>query len=310
MLDELYKMVTPIASASKLQRMKNRLISCLANYIYPIYCRTTPVKQGHINTSGDTRTIISLTSYPARINTIHLCINSLIRQTLPADLLILWLAKSQFPTRDALPLQLRRLESLGLQIRYCDDIRSYKKIFYVAQEYPNSIIITADDDTLYPESWLYGLMDTHRKYKNCVCCYRAHKIVTEDGSIAEYKKWIGLSPNEKGPSSDLIPIGVGGVLYPAGFFSDVKFDIHLINQICPTADDLWLKAIGMVNNYKVVKVNANSKEWFTIKSTQKEKLMTENIEQNGNDISMKKLMEYYQIPIEKILTGGDKELPL
>lgn len=300
MLDALYKGVTPLAIASKVQRINNRVIGRLANYLYPVYCSIFPIDGKKIKSSKKPHIIISLTSYPARINTIHLCINSLLRQTRPADMLILWLARSQFPQKEDLPLKLRKLESYGLQIRFCEDIRSYKKIVYSAQEYPDSIIITADDDVLYPESWLYNLLETYNKFNNCVCCYRAHKIVTEGDTIAEYRKWIGLSPNEKGPSSELIPIGVGGVLYPEGFFSDVKFDINLIKNICPTTDDLWLKVIGLANDYKVVKVNENSKEWFTIKNSQKEKLVTENIKNNSNDVSMKKLIEHYKIPIEKI----------
>ena len=80
----------------------------------------------------------------------------------------------------------------------------------------------------------------------------------------------------KGPDIKLIPIGVGGVLYPPHYFKNVDFDEELIIRLCPTCDDLWLKAIGIVNGYQVAKVNLNSIEWFTIKSSQETSLMSSN----------------------------------
>ena len=304
MLDFLYKLITPWAISSTSQIFKNKLIGRLANYIYPVYCRIVPIKRNTKENIEGPRTIISLTSFPARIGSIHLCLNSLLRQKRPADLVILWLARSQFPNACDIPSKVRKLEKRGLQIRFCEDIRSYKKIVYTAIEYPDSVIITADDDTLYPESWTEGLMRTYMEHRDCVCCYRAHKLVVENGDIAEYKKWIGLSPNEKGPSSELVPIGVGGVLYPPGFFKDVKFDIDSIKDICPTADDLWLKVLGLSNDYKVVKVNSNSKEWFTILNSQRKRLVDENVDTGANDTSIKRLMEYYKISVGKIKREG------
>ena len=78
------------------------------------------------------------------------------------------------------------------------------------EEFENDVIVTADDDALYPENWLEGLWDTHEKYPGCVCCYRAHKITFEGGRVAPYQEWYGLSPDKKGPSEALFPVGVGG----------------------------------------------------------------------------------------------------
>lgn len=51
--------------------------------------------------------IVSLTSYPARISTVHLTIDTLLSQTRKADKIILWLAPEQFPNKeDDLPAQL------------------------------------------------------------------------------------------------------------------------------------------------------------------------------------------------------------
>lgn len=296
MLDIIYDFVSPWAEASRKQIMKNRFIGRIVNYIYPVYCKLHPIRKKLMISYGSNKNIIvSLTSFPERINTVHLCINSLLRQEMLANHVILWLAKSQFPKKSELPSSLLKLETRGLEIRFCEDLKSYKKVFFTAQEYVDSIIITCDDDTLYPESWIKNLIETHHAYPECVCCYRAHKIILKNGVIVPYNDWLSLSPNIKGPSIWLIPIGVGGVLYPPKYFEKVEFDFDLIKRLCPTTDDLWLKVIGMKNGYKVVKVKCNSKEWFTIKSSQRHSLMHENIGMNTNDKSMNKLINHYHL---------------
>lgn len=297
MLECLYRGVTPWAKANKYQIMLNRILGRIANYSYPLYCKHRHISHNRPLAKDlcNKAVVISLTSFPARIEKVHLCINSLLRQTVSADRIILWLAESQFPQGKGVPQNLLELVKEGLEIRYCDDLRSYKKVFYTAQEHQDDIVVTVDDDTLYPEYWLSELIRTYQRYPNCVCCFRAHKMVLKNGKVAPYSEWIGLSPDEKGPDSLLVPIGVGGVLYPPGYFSNVEFDYAIISKLCPTADDLWLKTIGLHNQYTAVKVSPNSKEWFTILSTQRNSLMSTNVGENVNDTSMENLVNYYQI---------------
>ena len=291
MLNLFYKFVTPWAIATKLQIFKNRILGAIVNVLYPIYCKTTKIKTGII----EKNVVVSLTTFPARGNNVYLCLNSILRQGVRAEKVILWLAKSQFPNKYDLPKSILNLEKYGLDIRFCDDLKSYKKVFYAAQEYSDKIIVTADDDVLYPENWLDNLIKTSRLYPNCVVCYRAHRVVFDGDNVAPYSQWIGMSPNEKGPSKALVPIGVGGVLYPRAFFNGVELNAKTICEICPTTDDLWLKILGVLRGYKAVKVHANSIEWFTIKSSQKVTLVSQNVNCNLNDISLKKLMLHYKV---------------
>ena len=176
-------------------------------------------------------------------------------------------------------------------------------MFYTAQEFENDVIVTADDDALYPENWLEGLWDTHEKYPGCVCCYRAHEITFEGGRVAPYQEWYGLSPDKKGPSEALFSVGVGGVLYPAGYFSGIEFDSGKIMELCPTADDMWLKIVGAQKRIPAVKVSTNSKEWFTIRNSQRQCLMSVNTAgRMRNDEALQNLMGYYHVTAEML--GG------
>lgn len=298
MLKELYKITTPWAKANSIQIFMNRLLGVLANIMYPFYFNIKKLNNCMENNS--TKIIVSLTSFPARIDKVHLCIYSILNQSKKADKVFLWLAKEQFEDKTHLPKKLLELEKKGLEIKFCDDLKSYKKIFYVAQEYIDSIIITADDDTLYPEDWIENLINTYEEYPNHVVCYRAHLMKIEGNSFAPYLQWGGLSKDFRGPSELLLPVGVGGVLYPPKYFEDAVFDANKIRELCPTADDLWLKAIGLKKHCNVIKVNTNSKEWFTLKNSQNNTLMKENVGQNLNDVAMKKLVEFYQLDVNNL----------
>lgn len=306
MLDLMYKFVTPWAIANKRQILKNRILGKVANIIYPLFCKINPIR---MNTKEKNREfpeiIVSLTSFPARIEKIYLCINSLLRQNVQADKVILWLADSQFKGKSELPEKLLDLEHYGLEIRFCEDLRSYKKVFYTAQEYKDSIIVTVDDDVLYPESWMKYLLMSSKDHPGMVVCYRAHCAKVSGKYFAPYETWNGSSPGMSGPSIMLVPTGVGGVLYPVGYFSNVDFDIQAIRRICPTADDLWLKSIGLQKMIPVVKVFPNTKEWFTINKSQREALFSINTKgQNLNDKAMKSLIDYYGIDVRLL---NDKE---
>ena len=54
---------------------------------------------------------------------------------------------------------------MGLTIDWYHDIRSYKKLIPTLKRYPDDIIITADDDILYPCNMVSDLYDTYTKYK-------------------------------------------------------------------------------------------------------------------------------------------------
>ena len=98
----------------------------------------------------DVRVIASLTTFPERITSVKETIKALLLQTCKPDELVLWLANEQFPEGEqSLPQDLLALKEFGLTIKWCKDIRSYKKLIPALKEYPNDIIITFDDDYYY-----------------------------------------------------------------------------------------------------------------------------------------------------------------
>ena len=146
MLNELYHFATPWAKATKRQINVNRMLGVAANALYPIYCAWSPLPKQK-TTQGE-KMVVSLTTFPLRIGKVHLTIQSILRQSRPADRILLWLSKEEFPEEAQLPANLLRLKEKGLDIRFCDNIRSFKKVFYTAQEFENDVTSLAAEDII------------------------------------------------------------------------------------------------------------------------------------------------------------------
>lgn len=239
--------------------------------------------------------IVSLTSFPDRINTIHLTIQSLIQQSYSPNKIILWLAKEQFPNGDDdLPPQLQILKSNSLfTIKWCDDLRPHKKYFYAMQEYPDSIIITVDDDVIYSRDIVHLLLESYQKFPYAISALRVHLIrLTEDKKIAPYKFWKREIRDVGIPSLALCATGVGGVLYPPHILPKETFNKKNIQELCLNADDLWLKTMELVNCIPVVLAAYPAKIEY-IPESQENALWKKNDINGGNDAQFKALIDIY-----------------
>lgn len=233
-----------------------RTVKIFLNIFYPVYCR---IFQRPLSPKVATKTIVSLTSFPPRIERLWMVIETLLRQSVRPEKLILWLSQEQFQSVSILPKNLQRLQKIGLEIRLCDELLSHKKYFYSMLEYPEYNVITVDDDTFYPENLVETLLECSNKNPGTVCCYLAHEITFEAGSIGNYEDWIcGMKTKILGPSNALVPIGCEGIFYPSGALDVQCFDRQEIKELCPYADDLWLKAMSVLKNIPVARVRQKS----------------------------------------------------
>lgn len=239
-----------------------------------------------------TPVIVSLTAIPERYNKLHLCIESLLRQDRKPDRVILWLSDDSIP----LPKKLTKLCKRGLEIRYCEDIRSYRKIIYTLEDYPKALVVTADDDLFYPKKWLSALHDAYKVEPGVIHCHRSHQMTFDSGGkLDDYKKW-GFCSQESCYASPLtFPTGAGGVLYPPGTLNKNVINKKLFLQLAPTADDVWLKAMSILNKTKCRNTGIYKHEFTQIKGTQKRALWRENTEQDMNDKQIKAVWDYFDI---------------
>nr|MCR5457453.1 hypothetical protein [Clostridiales bacterium] len=199
----------------------------------------------------DRQIIVSLTSFPKRIGTVHLTIKTLLNQSLRPDKLILWLAEKEFPNReDDLPTELLKLKKQGLEICWCENIMSYKKIIPALRMYPDALIVTADDDLYYHPKWLEILYRSYLNNPHCIPCHRVTKILmAEDNTFSAI---VGGKEYWDGPSY-LNKLGSGsGTLFSPGCFHPDVLDETKFKELAPTNDDIWLWLMAALAGYKVI----------------------------------------------------------
>ena len=243
--------------------------------------------------------VVSLTSFPARINDVYLTIESLFQQSLKADKVVLWLSKADFGPND-IPQTLRNLELRGLTIAFCDeDLGPYTKFFYSLAAFPDSLLITVDDDILYPPDMVDQLYRAWKREPHVVHCQRAHKIkLNQDGSVLPYKLWDRVT--QDGEASYLImPTGVGGVVYYPGCFDQIVSDKDQFMRLAPKADDIWLKAMTLKNRVlcrKVPDIRPWGARYLTVEHSQQVALKRASKNTGGgNDQKIRDTFDYYDL---------------
>lgn len=248
--------------------------------------------------------VVSLASYSKRINTLHICLESIFLQTLMPKKIILYLDNSV--QSDALPMEISSFIDKGLEIVFVsDDIASHNKYYYTLKEYPDDIVITVDDDVIYDKNTFYNLMQTHRKYPQSVCATRVTYIkFDDDGKITSYNDWISEYDKLLQPSKRLLAVGVGGILYPPHIFSDEVFNKTNIRDLALTADDIWLKFMQLKNNVPVVWSGQLPQHPKQIPNT-KDVGLWRTINKYKNDEYIQNLVIAYDMDLFSLITKGE-----
>ncbi|MEM6812322.1 MAG: hypothetical protein AAF549_07630, partial [Pseudomonadota bacterium] len=203
---------------------------------------------------------------------------------LPDDVIALIKAASK-KAQKILNIQNEDKPAHGFELRICEDLKSYKKIIPALEEFPDAVLVTADDDLLYSRQWLSQLVKGW-KQKNCDCktiiCFRAHGIKFDKyGFPIPYKKWAWAI---SGPitSKNIFVTSGAGALYPPGSLAKETTDQPLFRQIAPHADDVWLHAMVRLQNSTTYKIEQDHMILMWPGSTDKQ-LSTDNVNNGGND---------------------------
>ncbi|MEZ9628237.1 glycosyl transferase [Vibrio breoganii] len=249
-----------------------------------------------INKTNEPDLIVSLTTYDKRIHDVHLVIESIGKQSIKANRIILWLDESEF-TKDSIPKALEMQVKRGLEICFCENYRSYKKLIPTLSLYPSADIITVDDDIIYP----YDMIEIMRKEQldnpDCVIANMTHKMSWENGKISPYKEW-EFDSDDFDSGYDVFPVGAGGILYPSGVLSEVCTKVELFTKLAPEADDVWFKAMSIINNKKSKKIKDTRKftsRFITISDSQDIGLYNHNLINSRNDKQISLVFEYLNI---------------
>lgn len=274
-------------------------------YVYlslRIFCRRFSQTSPKFNGAN---LLISLTSYPARIDGVVHVLRSLIAQTVRAEALVLCLSSDQFPGQESdLPRSIRKMvDRRDVQILWqVGDIRSYKKLLPTLDMYPGKTIITVDDDTFYPRNLIEDLMHTSSLFPGCIVGTRGKLIRCSDVGVEEYLSW-GV-PKPHIASYEVFLTGVGGILYPPNSLCNRVTEYGLAYLLSPTADDIWFKAMSVLASTRSVTTLHSPSDFYTVRGTQSTSLTERNVLSGENDVQVRAMLQHFGADLVHAMRPG------
>lgn len=243
---------------------------------------------------------VSLTTISTRINSLHLVIESLLKQNYTNFHIHLFISREPYLLDEGiaeLPENLKILEKSNENFTtyYTANTGPYRKLLPFLESdiwEQEDLIATADDDTIYPKNWLAQLVSAYETHQ-CVICYRGHYMANKDGKFLPYFQWMrhGIKNN---PSILNLPTGKDGVLYSPSLLSSAVLDIKKAMEISPTTDDLWFKWHTAAMGTKVYCINKDYKSGTFEEASEDSgiALYDKFNRSGGNDNSLQRLIEY------------------
>ena len=244
--------------------------------------------------------VFSLTSYGKRVEyALPYALYSIITQSIKPKKIVVYLDNDNW-SDDRLPNILQQLRRVGVDFRYCNDIRSYKKLIPALKDFPNNPIVTLDDDFYYnPQyhSWMRSAYDNSDKKTVLGQWGCIPKII--NGNYAPYSTWVDCKDMKDG---DEISFFGCCCCYPPYIFDDEILNEKIFMSLCPTADDIWFwimeKRLKIERKFITpfgygYNIPINRIEEYDLSQTGT--LMYTNVTLGNNDVQLKLLLEYYNI---------------
>ena len=247
-----------------------------------------------LNIDTNNKITISLTTFGRRINDVYLALESIAKQTLKPNRVILWLSQDEFHP-EKLPMTLINLKLRGLEIKFCKDLRSYKKIIPTIKECPNDLIITIDDDVIYNFDLIEVLYKNYLKDTKVIYCGHARVMKIKSKLKFDYGSWVKANENSD-ESLMNFPVGFGGVLYFPGCFDKEVLNVDIFMSLAPTADDIWLKAMSLINKIPVKQVSGDFSKFaklIPLEIAQEDSLSIINIKMGKNNEQLTNVFKRY-----------------
>lgn len=277
----LHRKIALSAVARRLFR--GRFPSAVHRRLYAQYlrCRCNVSRR---SVRGDLECTVSLTSYGARVGSVHLTIESIARSRARPRRIVLSLGAADARRAAARPL--RRLQRRGLEIAIVEDLFCHTKYYSIAvkMSQADGTLTTADDDVIYPVNWLKGLVNAHIKFPADVICYRAKVIALSHTGLAPYSTWPMV--NSTSASGRHFATGVSGVLYPISMVSAIQAAGDRFMRVCPKNDDIWLHNVALRSGHMVRQILPTAQDYPTLPGSQRSALMTSNVFAGANDVQL------------------------
>lgn len=195
------------------------------------------------------RVVVSLTTLPDRYDNLYKTLKTVNNQTQKPDAIYLtlpYIAKRLNQPYPPLPKKIKKLCTI---VRTKEDYGPICKIYgaLVSEQDPDTIIITVDDDSIYPLNLIESLTNCSKLRPDAaITCMgilvgsgvSLFAINTTLQECKPYKNMLGFNVPNDGRAVDVVQ-GVSGVLYKRGFF--------------PTCDNLYKELLHYTEDIDLFK---------------------------------------------------------
>lgn len=238
--------------------------------------------------------IVTLTTILPRIKKVHLVIRSILNQKHIPEKIVLNLNEG---LRSQIPKSLEKLIGEQFEIHFSGMDCPHMKLIPTLERFQNHTVITCDDDLLYQKNWLDLLYKEHQKHPRKIITNQSRIIsYHENGELMPYTDW-PTNYNASITSKKLLPIGSSGTLYPSKSLNSEVFNENSFLKLAPKADDLWFKAMSLLNGVESRQSASFAREPIPIIGSQKVSLKKQNIGKDKNRTQWLALEKHYNLQI-------------
>lgn len=221
---------------------------------------------------------VCLTSWAPRLEALPLTLICLLEQKVAACEIFVWLT-----VEDLIRLQPSVREafaSRGVNFRTCENLGPHKKWLSMLQMGYDRPFVICDDDIFYPRAWLGSLVE--EDLSDAYVGTRVNRMAARGSDLSGYESWCRDIAWDGKPSVWNFVTGCGGaVIHPERIGSDFR-DWGRIQNECPKADDIWLKAAHLAAGVPVYKTRY-SFPCLEIPGTSDSALLAGNVDSGGNN---------------------------
>jgi hypothetical protein len=206
---------------------------------------------------------LSLTATAQRLDLLHEVLRGLLAQSRPADRVLLWLSHEPFLLDQGvqwadLPAEVREMERRGLlEIAFTANTGPHRKLIptlkSVRSDENPPLIVTADDDIVYPVGWLESLVDGFNQHGSAVC-FRARRVGFDGSRFLPYDEWPRVGAFDELLSYRLLVTGKQGLLIHPEMLDTRIFDPDFA-ELSPSRSDVWIAGALMGRGTRVLKLS-------------------------------------------------------
>jgi hypothetical protein len=193
----------------------------------------------------------------------------------------------------------------GLEVQYCENLMGHKRHYQMLQQQAeDEVVITFDDDILFPRYCIERIMDTHRKFPDCIVCDRGQTVTwDENGKPLQPAYWNAKTrEGTDSPSYRVMASPGGGCLFPKNSLYRDFCDSAKIKEYALCTGNVWLMFMAVQNGTKIVKTSRYHKPFVIVEDEQEVRLGVDAVSFGRYEKTIDTLKHVYPLAYSRIFS--------